>query len=157
MSFVYEGPLTTIHNTIALILLKYPKFPTIYHKPNLYTSQYMPGISLINYIERISTYFFLTNEGLICSLIYMDRFVVNTKMELTSHEIHRMVLIANSVTMKFHYDEFFTNEYYANIGGIELEEFNMLEKDFLQGINYELYINTKTYERYKAAINGYKL
>lgn len=49
------------------------------------------------------------------------------------------------IAIKYHDDEFFKNEYYARIGGISKYEINFLEKEFLELINYKLFIDSETY------------
>ena len=147
---------TTIHSKIAFILLEYPKFSNERHISSLYTSQYMPGISLIDYIRRISRYAIMTDEILICALVYIDRFILAKKISLTSHEIHRIFLISSVIAMKFYYDDFFNNEYYSDVCGISLDELNELEKDFLEGLDYKLSIDETTYKRYESAILKYR-
>lgn len=47
-------------------------------------------------------------------------------------------------------DEFYySNPWYAEVGGIEITEFNMLESEFLMNlINFELYVNEETFEKF---------
>ena len=115
----------------------------------------MPAISLSEYIERLSCYGSLSYETLICALIYIDRYILAKKISLTPHEMHRIVLVASVLSMKFHFDHYFDNKCYAKVGGITLEELNDLERDFLDSIDYKLNIREREYKRYKDAIRSY--
>lgn len=61
-----------------------------------------------------------------------------------------------SVACKFSDDNYFSNTFYAEVGGITAEEFNMLEEEYL--INYlqfKMYIEQDTYNMYYSDIAGY--
>ncbi len=161
------APSTKIHSTVALVLLNYPPpscrnckifldltHPTI-DKPSIYTSQYVPAIPLSTYLERFYCYAGLTNETIICALIYVDRFITARKTTITLHELHRVILVASALAMKFFYDGYYENAHYAEVGGIPVKEFNTLEADFLDSIGYRLNIGPEEYSRYQKAVMGY--
>jgi len=50
---------------------------------------------------------------------------------------------------KFFDDRYYNNEYYAKVGGITNAEVNLLERDFLQLINFRLYISPLLFFRYR--------
>ena len=151
-----EAPFTTLHFDITLILLKYAKSSERANKASPYASKYMPAIPLAQYIERISIYTQLNDETLISALIYIDRLIVNKKMLVTAHDVHRLLLVACIVSMKFHYDNYYDNLYYSTVSGLPLKELNYLELEFLEDIGYHLTIKKKLYNRYKKAISLYK-
>ena len=49
---------------------------------------------------------------------------------------------------KFYSDEFMTNNDYAIIGGIDINELNLLEREFLALIHFDLYITEEEYKKY---------
>ena len=149
-------PSTKLQKTISIILLETQKNTSQKNKPLLYTSQFVPGISITKYIDHICYYASIQENALICALIYIDRYLSITKAEITSHEIHRLFLTSVVLSAKYNYDEFYDNQYYSEVGGITMEEFNNLEKDFLESIEYSLYVSKELYIRYKKAISEYK-
>ena len=146
----------TLDAAISRVLLSYQNNSTHRSKPSLYSSKFVPGISLANYIKRISHYASIKDNVLSCALVYIDRYLIASKMKMTSHETHRLFLIAVIIAAKFHYDEYYDNQFYADVGGITMEEFNELERDFLETIDYSLMIDEKLYLRYIRAISSYK-
>lgn len=61
-----------------------------------------------------------------------------------------------AVACKFCDDSYFTNTYYANIGGISIEEFNTLEQEFLVNhIQFDMYVSTDQFTAYYSDIIGY--
>lgn len=49
---------------------------------------------------------------------------------------------------KFFDDVYFTNAFYADVGGITVDELNTLEVDFLCRIRFNLYVTPQDYQRY---------
>jgi len=51
--------------------------------------------------------------------------------------------------IKLYDDSYYANKYYAQIGGVSLEEFNLLETEFLcNNLNFSLYVDVETYSSY---------
>lgn len=51
--------------------------------------------------------------------------------------------------IKLYDDFYYNNRYYAKIGGVPLEEFNILEKEYLCNyLNFGLYVDVDTYKSY---------
>lgn len=49
---------------------------------------------------------------------------------------------------KFYDDSFFTNELYARIGGVPVDEMNNLELEFVFLINFSLLITPEEYQKF---------
>ncbi len=56
------------------------------------------------------------------------------------------------LAIKYNEDDYYSNEYYAKVGGVNLNEFNELEYNFLVLLNFETYINYKVYENYETQL-----
>ncbi|KAG2389529.1 hypothetical protein C9374_014089 [Naegleria lovaniensis] len=109
-----------------------------------------PNISLSKYLDRIVKFAFCSAECYILSLVYMDRLVQsNPNFVISSLSIHRLLITSIMVAAKFFEDKFYNNEYYAKIGGIEKEEMNRLEIEFLYMINFSLHFQPPEFEQYK--------
>jgi len=57
---------------------------------------------------------------------------------------------------KFFDDFYFSNEYYAKIGGISTREMNMLEIEFLNSINFTLHVEPIIFFQYRERILSHK-
>ena len=53
------------------------------------------------------------------------------------------------MAIKFSEDKYYKNDYYAKVGGIKINEMNNLEKEFLFLINFDLYVDSKTFEKFQ--------
>ena len=115
-----------------------------------------PKISILEYINRIIKYTYLEKSSLIVSLIYLDRICQNDIL-LTDYNIHRLLLISIIISIKINEDKIFGNNYYAEVGGISIKEFNSIESDFVNFINYYLFVTEEEYFKYKMYLEKYYL
>jgi hypothetical protein len=59
--------------------------------------------------------------------------------------MYRLLLVSCVVAAKYLSDEFATNSYYARVGGIGLEEINILEHLFLEYLDFDLSIDSEVF------------
>jgi hypothetical protein len=108
-----------------------------------------PSISVRSYIQRLDKYMLCSPECFVLALIYIDR--VSTKFAefaVTTLSIHRALLTGLVVAAKFFEDKFYTNSYYARVGGITAVELNRLERQFLSNVDFVLYVSEEEYTSY---------
>jgi len=120
---------------------------------NIRSSFCSPGVfplTIKQYLMRIAFYTRCTEESLIFSLIYIDRLGSwNSRFMVTSYNVHRLVLTSVLVAAKFYDDIHFKNSYYANVGGISINELNRLEVIFLLELKFDLRVGKKLYDWYR--------
>ncbi len=56
---------------------------------------------------------------------------------------------------KYNDDEFYKNVYYAKVGGISLEEMNMLENQFTTILDYNFFVKPEDFNTYLQKLNAY--
>lgn len=69
--------------------------------------------------------------------------------------ITRIVMASILLSVKFNEDDFYSNTYYAKVGGISLKEMNLLENEFLSLIQYDVFVSEDIYEKYKHYLTNY--
>jgi len=112
-----------------------------------------PKISVSDYIQRLSTYFLCSDECFVLALEYLNRFTrMRPHVALSTMSIHRLVLTTLVLAVKFFDDAYYTNAYYARVGGVQLQEMNALELDFLNRIGWALHVTPEDYARRRAEI-----
>ncbi|KAM3141221.1 hypothetical protein pb186bvf_006606 [Paramecium bursaria] len=117
-----------------------------------------PSITLKQYISRIQKYSYCSYECYILALIYIDRIQdMNQELVINSYCIHRFLLIAILIGIKYNDDDYYKNEYYAKVGGISLQELNLLELEFLTLIDHRLYVSDNVYFHYKDRLTKYSM
>ena len=117
--------------------------------PSLFTNTYLPEISIEDYLTRIIELTQIEESTLILSLIYIDRLCFNTNMEITELDIHKIALTAIILSIKYNEDIIYSQEEYANVGGVDTNELTALEAEFLNGLEFKLFINTTEFKMYR--------
>ena len=74
---------------------------------------------------------------------------------LNPHNIHRIILGCLLLAIKYNEDIYFTNEQYAKIGGVTLQEINDLESFSIDLLDYNLFISEDIYQKYLNYISNY--
>jgi hypothetical protein len=103
-----------------------------------FTGSYIPDIKLELYCIRLYKYFDCSLSNLVLALIYLEKFLVITKITINPLSVHRLYLIALTLSVKYSEDETYNNTFYSKVGGIDLEEFNLLEVYMLSSLKYKL-------------------
>ena len=118
------------------------KSPKIY----LFDSQFLPDVTISDYLKRIVQYSNCSTEVIIQSLIHISRISRDkSQISVNSISIHRLLLTAILCTAKFFDDVYFNNISFSKMGGIPLNELNSLEIEFLALINFEFLIDYDNY------------
>ena len=81
-------------------------------------------------------------------LIYIDRLCDINYVNLTFYNIHKLILASMLVSIKYNEDDYFSNKFYAKVGGVSITELNHLEYEFLSLIDFDLYVDDDLYSKY---------
>ncbi|KAK0195197.1 cyclin-domain-containing protein [Armillaria mellea] len=102
-------------------------------------SRSAPAISVVDYLRRITRFINVERSCLLVSLFYIDAICARHPLfTLSSLTCHRFLITAIAVASKCLCDTFCTNALYAKVGGISVTELNILEREFLQMIDWRL-------------------
>ena len=137
---------------------KLPNFKEILMKQNkmIFSSNTIPNISIYDYLIRIQTYSLIEKSTLILSLIYIDRLCQNCKLTLTFYNIHRIVFAAILIAIKYNEDNFYDNKYYAEIAGVKLKELKLMEYQFVELIDFKMYVSDEIFNKYNSYLNSFE-
>lgn len=100
----------------------------------IFVSSVIPNISPSDYMFRILEHISPSIDTLIHSYIYLCNF------KITEANFHRYFLISVLCAVKYCQDNFYNNDYFSKVGGISLNELNLLEHHFLIDLRYNLYV-----------------
>ena len=112
--------------------------------PDNFNSKKNNKINLCDYLVKIFKLTDITQSNLITALCYLDDFFICHK------NIKKLILVSLMVAGKFYEDFHHINEHWSFVGGLELNEINNLEKNYLMKIHYKLIINE---EKFNSKIN----
>ncbi len=147
-------PAETMNNFITLISKLIEK--SIHHSPYSYPEKYatyrltlIPDISIEDYLKRFVKYLGLRKHNLINVLVYMERFLISTKLFITKTSIYGILTALILCNHKFTEDNPVTNRYIARLAGLSLETVNALEVQMLFDLKFALFISPTIYVTYK--------
>lgn len=115
---------------------------------NPFCAKKPPGIPLSDYFIRIGRYSNVSSECYVLAFVYMEKYLHATKMNVSNRSVHRLVMTSIVIAAKFFDDRYFSNGFYAKVGGLSVKELNFLEREFLLTIQFELYVKPSTYQLY---------
>ena len=86
----------------------------------------------------------------VIGLVYLMR--ISEKILVTEYNIHRLLLISFVLATKIYDDEYFENKYYAKIGGISNKEINSMELEFVELLEFNLFVKEIEFELWKKKV-----
>jgi hypothetical protein len=96
-----------------------------------------PLVSILEYVTRIAEGAKASTCVFVTALLYMQLLAeASPKFTPTAYNVHRLFITAVTLAVKWHDDIFYSNAYYAALGGISVAELNRLELAFLSGIKF---------------------
>ena len=113
-----------------------------------FTFKVQPSIPLFVYLQRILKYVRIEFSTLIIAMIYIDR-ICREKVFLNEFNIHRIMLISIYMAYIYNEDCVFNNEYLALVSGLSKSEMMTLQEDFLDLIEFNLFVSDEVFEQYK--------
>ncbi len=98
-----------------------------------------PGISIHDYLQRLTTHATLSPPILLSMVYYIDRLcALYPAFIISSLTVHRFLIASATVASKGLSDCFWTNATYARVGGISLRELALLEMEFLVRVQWRI-------------------
>ena len=113
-----------------------------------FTNKNIPSISIKDYLLRLSKHSKVNESTIILILIYIDRICNMNHFFLSYYNIHKMILAAFILAIKYNEENYYSMIDYSKIGGVSLSELNYLESEYLILIGYKLFVEKKLYDRY---------
>jgi hypothetical protein len=59
------------------------------------------------------------------------------------------------LAIKYNEDDYYSNEFYAKVGGISLGEINVLEAECCKILDFRLFVEDEMFNKYKDYIQNY--
>jgi len=146
-----EHLLALISDMIDRLIVHNDQIPLQPDALTRFHSRSPPGISVCDYLARIVRYANVERSCLLITLHYIDQICARLpKFTITSLTIHRFIIASVTVSSKALCDVFCTNSRYAQVGGIKPNELNLLEREFLNIIDWRLFCTGELLQQYYA-------
>ncbi|KAF7508087.1 hypothetical protein GJ744_009669 [Endocarpon pusillum] len=98
-----------------------------------------PTISVLDYLQRLTTHATLSPPILLSMVFYIDRLcALYPAFTISSLTVHRFLITSATVASKGLSDSFWTNKTYARVGGVKLKELALLELEFLWRVEWRI-------------------
>ncbi|KAI1311687.1 cyclin-domain-containing protein [Xylaria venustula] len=102
-------------------------------------SRTAPGISVLDYLQRLAKHATLTPPLLLSMVYYIDRLcALYTDFTINTLTVHRFLITAATVAGKGLSDSFWNNSFYARVGGVKVAELKLLELEFLYRVDWRI-------------------
>ena len=142
--------------SLLKILAENKKSPDYYNKIKSnkdfhFTILIQPAIPLLDYLRRILYFLKLDFSTLIIAMIYIDR-ICQEKVFLNEFNIHRIMVIAIYIAYTYNEDKTYDNNYLSLVSGMNKNEIVTLEEDFLELIEFKLFVSDVLYNKYKDCV-----
>lgn len=137
-----------ICKAIHKLLQDPPEFSSQPQNSLFYKFSQTPSISIEEYIARVSKYTKLPLDFLVIPFLYLKR----SRLSLTHKSIHRFLITCTCIASKTLTDQYFTNKFYAKVGGISVRELNRLELELLVLLDWNVQITAEEFEDVKRFI-----
>ena len=121
-----------------------------------------PGISVLDYLQRLTTHATLSPPILLSMVYYIDKLcALYPAFTISSLTVHRFLITSATVASKGLSDSFWTNKTYAKVGGVSLKELALLELEFLWRVEWRIVPKPEVLiDYYKSLVersDGYKV
>lgn len=117
-------------------------------------ARHPPAMSANDFVVRLCKYAHSSPQVFVCSVVFLERYIDRTGISVNSRNFHRLLLTAFVVAAKLRDDVYYTNSYYASIGGLEPQVVNTLEIEMLKALDWEVAVTTKEFEVVQDAISS---
>lgn len=121
-----------------------------------------PAISVLDYLQRLTTHATLSPPILLSMVYYIDKLcALYPAFTISSLTVHRFLIASATVASKGLSDAFWTNGTYARVGGVSIRELALLELELLWRIDWRIVpqpeVLTEYYRSLVARSEGFKL
>ena len=123
-------------------------------KINPFISKIKNSITIKNYLGRLVKYTQAESSTLIAMLIYIDRLCEINNFIINSFNVYKIIFSSLVIAIKYNEEEYFGNKYLAKVGGLSLNEMNLLELIYLNLIDFNLYVSDEVFQTYYKNINS---
>ncbi|MCJ1405231.1 hypothetical protein MMC11_008458 [Xylographa trunciseda] len=128
-----------ISNMLMELIRFNDKIPLKDGRLTRFHSRAPPGISVVDYLQRLTTHATLSPPILLSMVYYIDRLcALYPAFTISSLTVHRFLIASATVASKGLSDSFWTNNTYARVGGVSLKELALLELEFLWRVEWRI-------------------
>lgn len=116
---------------------------------DIFASKDVPKISIVEYVKRLFRYCNVNNGGsrsakalscsaqaLVCTLVYIDRIVARTQVQVHARNLHRLIAVGMLMAFKMNEDVSVPFTLFSKISGVPTWELKEMEFEFLVKLGF---------------------
>ncbi|KAI0307452.1 cyclin-domain-containing protein [Multifurca ochricompacta] len=132
-----------------------PSQPFIPFNPKTARLQFSVSSVFVHFMQKLLQTTQLSQSVIVLSLHYVYRLKErNSGTVAHPGSEFRVTVAALMMANKFVDDNTYTNKTWSEVSGIDLSEINKMEREFLAGIDFNLYVDKETYVRWVGLLEG---
>jgi hypothetical protein len=112
---------------------------TVYH------TACVPDVSIEAFSILVHQHAYVSQEVIVAAFILMARYERATQIPITAHMMHRVFVASVHIAAKVHVDFFVSNERFAQVVGVTLQEMNRLEARFIKDLEWHVLVSKAEY------------
>ncbi|KAJ6227981.1 cyclin-related 2 family protein [Anaeramoeba flamelloides] len=122
---------------------------------SLFYSHEIPPIAIKDYVKRLVQWCPCTKQCFVYAIEYIQRILLaHPEIKINTNNIHRIYFTAVLISSKFCDDFYYDNKGWGKVGGLEIQEVNALEIEFIFLIDFSLNVDIVDYNRTLVAIHN---
>eukprot|EP01116_Phalansterium_solitarium_P016229 TRINITY_DN3728_c0_g1_i2.p1 TRINITY_DN3728_c0_g1~~TRINITY_DN3728_c0_g1_i2.p1 ORF type:complete len:278 (-),score=35.98 TRINITY_DN3728_c0_g1_i2:651-1484(-) len=127
--------------------------PNVGNFSHAFDARILPEISPAAYLERIVKYSPCSKECFLVAFVYLDRIIGESKVTVTSYNVHRLLIACVMMAAKLFDDSTYNNKYYAVVGGLPVHELNRIECELLCLLGFSANVEAAVFDRYRGELD----
>ncbi|KAJ3931952.1 MAG: cyclin-domain-containing protein [Lentinula lateritia] len=128
----------------------------LFHRPNSATTlQLVASPTFVSFMQKLLETTQVSQSVIVLSLHYIYRLKERNRFTPAQAGSEFRIAVAGlMMANKFLDDNTYTNKTWSEVSGIELTEINRMEREFLMGVDCNLYVDKATYESWLNLLKG---
>ena len=120
--------------------------PYLASRENPYHLKHAPPISLPEFTARLYKYFACSRQAFVVAAAYLRRLHAAAPELFGMQSAHKLILASLTVAAKFTDDVACKQKHYAQCGGVESTELNVLEATLLHRLKFSVFVASSEYD-----------
>lgn len=119
---------------------------------SIFHAVHPPHISPLDYFRRLTRYAFCSRSVFVSALYHIRTLANRNIVSVNILSIHRLLVTAVVVAVKSLDDVLYDNAHFAKVGGLDLQELNVLELDMLKALDFRAGVHVEEYQRFEQCL-----
>ncbi|TRM62792.1 cyclin-domain-containing protein [Schizophyllum amplum] len=116
--------------------------------------QLNPSPIFVQFMQKLLETTQVSHSVIVLSLYYIRRLRTKARASVQEGSEFRIAVAGLMMANKFLDDNTYTNKTWADVSGIGMEEINRMEREFLDGVDYNLYVDQPAFESWVQLLRG---